>query len=189
MNPLKTSLILFTVLCCLLAAAPVMALSSDREQPIHIEADRLDVDDASGVATYRGNVRYRQGSIVLDADVLQIHTARDRSLQKVHATGQPAAFQQQLDKNDTVVKGQARVIEYRATDEYILFRDDAHFWQAGDEFAGSQIEYFMTDELVKARKSEAGDERVQVILQPRPAADGAGADSEDTQPESGNSAP
>ena len=46
----------------------VMAMTGDREQPIHIEADSVDIDDKKGVSIYRGNVRMTQGSIVLTAD-------------------------------------------------------------------------------------------------------------------------
>ncbi|MEY3041343.1 MAG: hypothetical protein RLZZ174_425, partial [Pseudomonadota bacterium] len=51
------------VLLVLLALASVShALPEDEQQPIEIEADRAELDDATGTATYSGAVRLDQGS-------------------------------------------------------------------------------------------------------------------------------
>ena len=158
----------FTVMLGCLLCGDASALSTDDDQPIFIEADRLDVDEPKGVSTYRGNVRYTQGSIVVTADVVIIYFDVDRNLEKVDATGQPVRFQQQMDDNGEILRGQAKDIEYTVKQDYWLLTGAAHFWQCGDEFSGNQIEYYATKELVKARKAASGDERVQVKLQPRP---------------------
>ena len=45
------------------------ALSSDKDQPIELAADSVDVDEGKGVSTYKGNVDLRQGSMKLLATV------------------------------------------------------------------------------------------------------------------------
>jgi lipopolysaccharide export system protein LptA len=46
-----------------------MALSSDREQPINLEADAADIDDLKGISIYTGNVVLTQGSMVIKSIV------------------------------------------------------------------------------------------------------------------------
>jgi lipopolysaccharide export system protein LptA len=41
-------------------------------EPIHIEADKLEVRDADKVATYTGNVKVRQGETLLEAPELRV---------------------------------------------------------------------------------------------------------------------
>lgn len=43
------------------------------EDPIQIESDRLEVNDAERIATYIGNVRIRQGETVLEAPELVVY--------------------------------------------------------------------------------------------------------------------
>ena len=47
-----------------------MALSSDKDQPIEIEADHAKLDDIQRVAVYQGDVVITQGSIRLNGDIL-----------------------------------------------------------------------------------------------------------------------
>lgn len=47
------------------------------DAPIEITADELEVDQASGVSVFRGNVRAEQGEMVLTAGSLRIEYGRD----------------------------------------------------------------------------------------------------------------
>ena len=61
-------------------AAPVFALSTDRDQAIEVHADRFDGDEVKQTAVYTGNVIVDQGS-------MQITGARQRTCDcvvKVH---------------------------------------------------------------------------------------------------------
>jgi len=145
----------------------VMALSSDKQQPIHIEADSVVIDDAHGTAIYRGNVHYSQGSTHLEAQEVTVYSTDRQKVDKVVADGDPATFRQRPDNQDQDMRGQAGHIEYFAAAERVILEKDAHLWRGKNEFAGSRIEYDTANQMVKALKS--GDEagRVQVIIQPR----------------------
>ena len=52
-------------LLLLLAPLPGLGLDSDRDEPIHIEADRAMLDEKEGTSIYEGNVQLRQGSLRL----------------------------------------------------------------------------------------------------------------------------
>lgn len=173
MSPLKLrSLVLLNrLLFCmlLLITGQVWALSTDREQPINIEADHLDVDEIKGMGVYRGNVVLIQGSAKLYADVLRVYSNAQRELTHVEAIGKPAKFRQLMDETFEEVTGEALEIIYRVTEEYVIFKGSAYFWKCGDEFSGNRVEYFASQALVKASQSKQGDERVNVTLLPRPA--------------------
>ena len=51
-------------LLCNLAAAAVLALPDDREQPISIKADKAVRDEKQGFTIYSGNVIMEQGSLL-----------------------------------------------------------------------------------------------------------------------------
>ncbi|HHM05625.1 MAG TPA: lipopolysaccharide transport periplasmic protein LptA [Gammaproteobacteria bacterium] len=150
-----------------LLAGPAWALSSDREQPIHIEADSVLLDDARGVAVYRGNVRFTQGSTRLNADEVTLHSGNRKELDRVVAVGRPATFRQRPDKQKEEVRGQAMRIDYSTTDAVVVLTEQARLWQAGNEFSGHRIEYETLKETVKGYKKPDGGERVHVIIQPR----------------------
>ena len=157
------------ILVLLFGLSPLsaLALSSDKQQPIHIEADSVVIDDAQGTAVYRGNVRYSQGSTHLEADQVTVYSADRQKVDKVVSDGQPATFRQRPDNQDEDMRGQASHIEYFADDEHVILEGDAHLWQGKNEFAGSHIEYDTAKETVKAVKAETDEGRVQVIIQPR----------------------
>ncbi len=151
----------------LLGAGSAQALSTDPQQPIMLEADQVDLDNMQGIGTYQGRVVYRQGSIELTADRLVVKTDAERQLQSVAATGQPAKFHQEMDDQQGKLKGEAEQIDYDVVQRRMVMSGNAHFWQCGDEFSGSRIEYRAKDGVVSATKEGKGDGRVQVILQPR----------------------
>ncbi|MGE0370408.1 MAG: lipopolysaccharide transport periplasmic protein LptA [Gammaproteobacteria bacterium] len=153
--------------CALLGPAPGYALTSDREQPIHIEADRVEIDDVRHVSVYRGNVRYSQGTMRLEADTVSIHYDAERNFQRLTAEGQPARFRQRLDGQAEDMRGEALKIEYTAAPERLVLKQQAQVWSQGDEFAGDLITYDIAGDRVVARRGEAEEGRVQVVIQPR----------------------
>ena len=72
-NPLAT---LCTALLLFLSAAPVLALPSDREQPIEVESDSASRDDSAGTLTYLGTVVIDQGSLHIGFSVRSCPGAR-----------------------------------------------------------------------------------------------------------------
>lgn len=157
----------FLTACLALAGLPcALALPSDKDQPIAIEADSLDVDEAKGISTYKGNVKLTQGSIVLLADIIVAHV-KNNELNKIEAVGGPVKFRQQLDEQGQEMRGESQRLEYLADKQTLVLMGAAHLWHEADEFSGNLIEYDTARAYVKASKAESGQGRVQVILQPR----------------------
>ena len=78
-------------------ASGALALSSDSEQPINVEADRATLDDSRSVMTYEGSVIVTQGTIRILADRLDLHYDQQRRLEKAVASGNPARYRQLPD--------------------------------------------------------------------------------------------
>ena len=72
----------------------LMASNDDAQQPIHIEADRADIDEPHGVMNYSGHVVLRQGSIEVLADSVVVYS-KEGELQRIIAQGQPVHYRQQ----------------------------------------------------------------------------------------------
>ena len=167
MKRLSHKFLLLLCLCLSILASAVYAQDTQRDQPITIEADRVDVDDAKGMSVYRGNVILRQGAMTLWADELHLQTTAQRELSSVKAIGKPAKFKQEESAEAGELRGHALQITYDVTTEYMLFTGEAYFWQCGDEMSGDEVEYHGQQAVMKARKVEGGQGRVTVTLQPR----------------------
>lgn len=156
---------------CLLAgllAAPTAALclSTDRDQPMHIQADRVELDEKTGVSTYRGAVELSQGSLHLTADSLTVHRIGNK-VERLVADGTPATFRQRPDNAVQDTHGQARHLEYRADDATIELSGQARLWNNGDEFSSARIVYDADQNRVRANGGESKDGRVHAIIHPR----------------------
>jgi lipopolysaccharide export system protein LptA len=169
---LRTPNRLFVPLVCLLAGAaagyPVVssALSADRQQPMHIEADRANIDDKQEVSVYGGNVIVTQGSMRVTSDKLTIYTKQGR-LQRLIAVGNPATYQQRPDNKDQDVKAKAQEMEYYAGRNTIILTNGAKLWQGANTFTSNRIVYNVASDQVDAG-DKAGGDRVRIVIQPQP---------------------
>jgi len=146
------------------------ALESDRQQPIYLEADSVELNERSGVSTYSGQVKLTQGTRVLTADKVTVEQTANGD--RVVAEGRPATFAQRMENRPEPVEGQARRIEHSSADNRLILTGDAEFTQGGDRFSSNRIEYDTRADVVKAGQastaSRPGD-RVRIVIQPRTA--------------------
>jgi lipopolysaccharide export system protein LptA len=155
-----------SVLGCLIPAGAV-ALPDDRDQPIHITADTAIRDEKQGFTVYRGNVHMIQGSLDIVADTLTIYHENAQA-DKIVAEGKPAKMQQQPAVDEPLVKARAEIIEYYKIEDKVHLKINAHITQDGSSVTGDSIDYFITEQLVKADSQQAPDgKRVQVVIEPK----------------------
>ena len=141
------------------------ALESDRDQPIHIKADRITVNEKQGVSFYQGNVKFTQGSLRVTGDEVTVFLQGD-VLSKVIVIGNPATLKQLPDHRQEPVNSKARRMEYDAKKEVVYLIDNAEVQQGPNSFSGNYIEYDTRNSVVSARKGETDDSRVHVIITP-----------------------
>jgi lipopolysaccharide export system protein LptA len=146
------------------------ALESDRQQPVSIEADRAELDQSSGVGVYTGGVVVVQGSMRLEADRLEIKSPGG-GIESAVATGRPARFKQRPEGHQEDVVGGGQQIDYLATEARVILTGEAWVTQAEDTVRGARIEYDLESDQIQALRGPGDQDRVQIILQPRPSTD------------------
>lgn len=152
----------------LLALLPMLAwgLSSDRNQPIQIEADRATLDENEGISTYEGNVLLQQGTLTLRGNRMTVHIV-DNQVEKVILEGRPASYSQRLEGKTTKQQAEAGRIEYQAGAQRMILQQAARIWQEEtEEFSSDRIVINLRDNTLNAG-GDGADSRVRIILQPR----------------------
>ena len=155
-------------LTLLLAMLPGLAgaLPDDRDQPIHIAADKAVRDEKQGFTVYSGDVQMNQGSMHIEADKITIYHV-DEDADKIVAEGSPAKMRQRPDREKGFVHARARIIEYYKSEQKVHLQTDARIEQDGATVAGDSIDYFIAEQLVKADSDQAREgNRVQVVIPP-----------------------
>jgi len=163
------------LLTALLVLLPTLALAlpSDREKPIDIEADHAQMDDEKGVTQYKGTAILTQGTMKIEGDTITFYYDENKQLTKAVAQGNLAKYQQVQKPGEQPIRAQALQMEYHAQSQKIYLLGKGHVWQNGDEFSGDHIEYDITRNIVNARSKpvKAGTkprkgERIHIIIQP-----------------------
>ncbi len=160
----------------LLAWGQALALSSDRDQPAHIEADRVDYDQKTGIMVYTGHVEMTQGSMHASAEKATVYTDNG-ALTKIVANGRPVTYRQRPDGKDRDVRGHALRMEYYADRQQVILLNQAELQQGGNTLKSKRIVYDAVRDIATAGSAgsstvqpvqgagEGG--RVRITLQPR----------------------
>ncbi len=155
------------ILPLLLLALPVHAASSDREQPLNIEADSLTVNDLTKVGTYTGNVVATQGSMMLLADKLVV-TQSANGLKTVTAYGNPVKFREKEQNSDQYVEAYGAQAHYDEASSELTLTGNAFLRRGGDQVQGNIVTYNTRTEFFKvvgAPNNPSG--RVRMVIMPR----------------------
>jgi lipopolysaccharide export system protein LptA len=144
---------------------------------MHVEADRVTVDDAKQIATFTGNVVLTQGTIIMRGDRMEVRQSKDGSRQGV-LWGNLAYFRQKREGVEEYIEGWAERVEYDGRADKVQMFNRAMLKRADDEVRGSYISYDSNTEFFqvdgsKSASARSGDGRVRVILQPKPKDTGA----------------
>lgn len=154
---------LLLALILMLTGPASLALESDREQPIELSADSVDIDESKGMSIYRGDVDLRQGTMHLQADVVTVHQIK-RKPTKIIAEGRPVKFRQDTEKGE-VIKGRAKRAEYEVNSENLLMIGDAVLIQGKDSMRSDRIVYDRVKSVVKAGAAAKGKQRVHISIE------------------------
>ncbi len=171
MNRLAADAVCLALLL-LFALAPARAERADRDKPIHLEADTVEVNDATKVSTYQGSVRLSQGTLLILADKLVVEQDA-QGLSKATAYGNPVSFRQKRDGVDEYIEAYAQRMEYDARTERLQMFTQARVKRGQDEVRGNYISY---DGVTEAYRVIGGKEgaseynpkgRVRAVIQPK----------------------
>lgn len=156
--------ILFSLL--LMAPSIGWALKTDREQPVHLEANSVEIDEKQGVSTYEGNVVVTQGSLQLTGDKMNIYRQNGK-LSRILSQGNPSRYRQRMDNSEEEVKGSAKQIELKVHEDELLLTGDAHLEQGKNQFSSDRIQYLRSQAMIKAGNNGESNQRVKVTIEPQ----------------------
>lgn len=159
-------------LILVLAAGQATGLSTDKDQPIDLEADGADIDEAKGFSVYTGNVVATQGSMRLESDRLTVHHPGGKA-QRIEAEGKPARFQQLPDGQNVPVRARASRLDYQVNSEELVMTGDAELVQGRDTFKSDRIVYDRVKSVVKGGIAAKGSDRVRITVDPKAQQQGA----------------
>jgi len=156
--------------------APLAARAdrADRDQPVNLEADRVDLDDAKKEAVFVGNVTLTQGTLVIKADKVIVKQDAE-GFQYGIAYGNPAHFRQKREGTDEYIDGFADRLEYDGKADKMQMFTNARIQRGGDEVRGDYISYNAVTEFFQVigggkSAATAGNPqgRVRAVIQPKP---------------------
>lgn len=169
--------VLCTALTCYSLAS--FAERTDRDKPMHLEADRVSIDDANQISTFEGNVKITQGTMIIRGDKIVV-TQDSEGFTTGTATGQPASFRQKREGLDEYAEGLGETIKYDSRNETIDLIGNAKIKRDEDEISGDHITYNSKTEVFLVHSAQYPDEdetgnlshtqgkgRVHAIIQPK----------------------
>lgn len=153
--------------CLLLAfvALPAAAKSTDRQQPMDVQADRSSaLLENDAVSTLDGNVVITQGSLRVNADHAEIHQAGGE-IRQVVFTGNPAKLHQVGDNGEPTDASASRIV-YTLSDEMMVLTGSVLITQPRGTMRGETVKY----DVDTGRLEGGGDgQRVQLRILPKSA--------------------
>jgi len=145
--------------------SPTHATNNDQQQPIYIESDSLTFDDAKGISYYEGNVKFSQGSLLIEADYVKV-ILKDNALNEMIIKGRPARLNQQPKDQDPVT-ATANRIEYLATVDIIKLYGNALVQQGQQNINGEFIQYNRRTSQINANGNKDKKDRVNITIIPK----------------------
>ncbi|CAM4486432.1 MAG: Lipopolysaccharide export system protein LptA [Legionella sp.] len=157
--------ILYSAVCIL--ACPGYALSTDREQVMHVQADSADLNQQNHKGVYIGNVELIQGTTKLQA--AKAITKGNEKNQLVLAIakgsdGKQAHYWTTTDPKKPQMHAYADTIRYYPLTHIIELIGNARVEQGNDSFSAARIRY----DTIKQHVLSNGDKkrRITIIYHP-----------------------
>ena len=143
----------------------------NNQQPLQIDANSIQHNDARAVTKFIGNVVLNSGRSTLKGDSLILNQTED-GLSFGKLTGSPAVFQTRRRVEDGWVKGQALKLDYDERNSTFLLRGNARLirmenGKIKEEVSGDELSYNSDSEVYKAI-TEPGETRTRMTVIPKP---------------------
>jgi lipopolysaccharide export system protein LptA len=143
------------------------------QDPINLEADKAELNNATGESVYTGDVKLTRGETVITGDRLELYTNDDGALERAVVTGEPATYKGKPQPDEGIVRGEApRMIYYAGANERIRMTNGAVLWRDKDRLEGQTVVYRIQDDTVEAESGQGSDQRINITLQPESSEDG-----------------
>jgi lipopolysaccharide export system protein LptA len=153
------------VFCGLLSmATPLLALESDRQEPLEVSANSTDGTLGDGVTTLRGNVDIRQGTLHIQADEAEVNKT-DGKVSSVTFRGAPAALEQEIEEQG-LVRAIANTIDYQVASGLVTLTGNADVQHPQYKISGELLTYDLNIQHFKGSGDETNNGRIRIRLDP-----------------------
>ncbi|WP_438862254.1 lipopolysaccharide transport periplasmic protein LptA [Neptunicella sp.] len=152
-------------LALLLVPLHAFADKADFKQPLEILSENNKADGIEKSGFYRGNVHITQGSLVIDADEVDVIAKDGPGSEIFIARGNPASYQQKSD-DGSMIKALANEIKYTLGERVLTLTTNAELHLQNSMVKAEFIEFDMENEQFSANGSNDDDGRTITIYQP-----------------------
>lgn len=157
----------------MLANIQVLAMTSDNQQPIHINSTQQAVNMATHTVTLTGDVVVKRGSIDIRADKVVITRPDGKDGHEVvEGYGNPVTFYQ-LQENGKSVRGHSLKVRYETANDLVILMGDSYLEQLDSNVKGDRITYFVKQQQIEAFSDNG--KQVTTVLVPTESQDNNGA--------------
>lgn len=151
-------------LSALVAPLSTLAATGDRQKPVNLRADRIEIDQKRATSLYRGNVLLTQGTLRMTAARAEARN-RGNKVETVTAEGKPVTFRFRPEGGTEYIQGQAQRVHYRVAEQIVDFGGNVQLQRGRDAFRSAQARYDITTRQVTAEGNN--EQRAYVALVPR----------------------
>lgn len=151
--------------CALLLVFPgsLMALKSDRQQALEVNADATDGTLGDGTATLQGNVEIRQGTLLITADIATVEKV-DGRVRRFELNGTPVHLQQEIEEQGLVM-AEAQKVEYIVATGIVTLTGAADVVHPQYHINGEILEYDMNTQHFQGTGGD-NNGRIRIRLAP-----------------------
>ena len=148
--------------------------TTGREQPIHINAGRIEINQRKSLTIYTGKVSFTQGDLHFNAARAEAHYQGDK-IDTIVAHGKPVTLHQRALDPRQSINASAQRLEYHALENRIDLFGDVHLQQGDSVIQCTTLRYNLLDGTLAA-EGDGQDKAVSVVIEPKkierpPAAD------------------
>lgn len=133
--------------------APAMGAPPDGDnapnEPIHIEADRMESDQHKGAVRFDGNIEATQGDLIIRADQMTVFYRKNegntdsiakasKNIEKLKASGNV-----RIIKQDWLASGDR--MEFETTDRKVVITGNTKVWQDNNTITGDQVTLYLDE--------------------------------------------
>lgn len=137
----------------------------DSGEPINIKADSAEINDATGISIYVGDVEITQGNTLLTGEKVIVQVV-DQKVKKITSQGTPGTFRQTKEDGETVY-AEAEDMVYEIDVNKIVLTNNAKLTEADNTLSSDRIVFYTDKETINA-ESFGGSDRVNITIFPKP---------------------
>jgi lipopolysaccharide export system protein LptA len=153
------------LLLTLLMSSSALALESDFQENLVVNAKRQEVFIKENRVVFYDNVVVTQGTILIHADRLTVLSSGETGTEVMIANGQPATFYQELDDGKKI-NTESNEIRYELSKKLLTLSGNARLRQADSEVKSDKIIYQIDKQEMIAVSGKKETDRVITIFTP-----------------------